>query len=184
MKPLKRTEILDYRAYSEQRDAIRAEAMKQKEARRVHLGDYLTFLFENRVTVRYQIQEMTRIEQIVKESDIDHEIETYNELLGGPGELGCTLLIEIDDPGQRDVLLSQWLELPNHLYAKLESGKKVGARFDARQVGGSRLSSVQYMKFDTEGETPVALGADHPRLSHEVQLTDSQREALTEDLKE
>jgi hypothetical protein len=184
MKPVKREEILDYMTYGEQRDAIRREAMKQKEARRIHLGDYLTFLFENRVTVRYQIQEMVRVEQIVKESDIEHEIETYNELLGGPGELGCTLMIEIDDPDQRDGRLSQWLELPNHLYAKLESGKKAYARFDARQVGESRLSSVQYMRFNTEGETPVALGADHPQLSPEVQLTNSQRQALTEDLKE
>ncbi len=183
MKPVERNEILDYQTYSDQRDGIRTDAMKQKEARRVHLGDYLTCLFENRVTVRYQIQEMMRVEQIVKESDISHEIETYNELLGGPGELGCTLLIEIDDPDRRDVLLSQWLDLPKHLYTKLGNGKKSFARFDPRQVGETRLSSVQYIKFDTGSETPAAMGADHPALSDEVILTESQREALTEDLK-
>ena len=184
MKPVERSEILDYATYTDERDVVRADAMKQKEARRVHLGEYLTFLFENRVTVRYQIQEMMRVEQIVKESDIAHEIDTYNELLGGPGELGCTLMIEIDDPGQRDVLLSQWLDLPKHLYAKLENGKKAYAKFDPRQVGETRLSSVQYMKFDTGGETPIVLGSDHPEFSDEVLLTDSQREALSEDLKE
>jgi hypothetical protein len=184
MKPIQRDEILDYVTYGERRDTIRAEVMRQKQDRRVHLGDYLTFLFENRDTVRYQIQEMIRAEQIVKESDILHEIETYNELLGGPGELGCTLLIEIDDPEERAVKLSKWLELPNHIYLRLENGKKAYARFDPRQVGETRLSSVQYFKFDTKGAAPTALGTDLSELSGEQPLSDAQRAALARDLKD
>jgi hypothetical protein len=182
MRPIVREEILDYVTYDEKRDEIRSEAMKHKNARRVHLGEYLTFLFENRETVRYQIQEMMRVEQIVKESDIQHEIDTYNELVGGPGELGCSLLIEIDDPSERDKLLSAWLGLPKHIYLQLENDEKAYAEFDPRQVGDTRLSSVQYLKFDTKGKLPVAVGTDHPELTDEAKLNDSQRQALARDL--
>ncbi len=182
MRPIVREEILDYVTYSEIRDEIRDEVMKHKDARRIHLGEHLTFLFENRETVRYQIQEMMRVEQIVKETDIQHEIDTYNELVGGPGELGCSLLIEIDDPKERDKLLSEWLGLPEHIYLELENGEKAYAVFDRRQVGDTRLSSVQYLKFDTKGTLPVAVGSGHPKLTDEVKLNDSQRQALAQDL--
>ena len=184
MNTVQREEIIDYQTYDERRDEIRRDVMEIKQARRVHLGKYLTFLFETHDTVHYQIQEMMRAEQIVKEADIQHEIETYNELLGGRGELGCTLLIEIDDPDRRPSLLREWLELPKHLYLKTESGKKVYARFDPRQVGEDRLSSVQYLKFDTGGEVPVAIGSDLPQLSGEATLDDTQRQALAQDLQE
>lgn len=184
MKPVDRREILDYVSYEERRDEIRRSAMETKALRRIHVGPYLTFLFENRDTVRYQIQEMTRTERMVKEADIQHEIATYNELLGGPGELGCTLLIEIDDPAARAVKLAKWLELPDHLYAKLEDGSKVRAVFDARQVGDKRVSSVQYLRFPLGGRVPVALGSDldDPEVGVEAVLTPEQRAALGADL--
>ena len=99
MKPVARTDLVDYQTYEDARERFRQRAMAAKDARRVHVGPYLTFLFENTLTIRYQIQEMMRTERIVRERDIQHELETYNAVLGGPGELGCTLLIEIDDPG-------------------------------------------------------------------------------------
>src|SRR5262245_17485851 len=157
MKPVERASLLDYVTYEERRDQIRAQVLAIKALRRVHVGGALTFLFENTDTVRYQVQEMVRVERIVKEADIAHELETYNELLGGAGELGCTLLIEIDDPAERAVKLSAWMELPWHCYAKLESGEKVYARFDERQLGEERLSSVQYLKFATGGRVPVSI---------------------------
>lgn len=89
MRPVKREEILDYITYTEKRSELQSSVLKQKEPRRIHLGEYLTFLFENTDTVRYQIQEMMKAEQIVKEEAIQHEIDTYNELLGSKGELGC-----------------------------------------------------------------------------------------------
>ena len=97
MKLVTRQEILDYVTYEEQRDKFRKKIMKIKELRRINVAGVLSFLFENTDTVRYQIQEMIRVERMVKETDILHEIKTYNELLGDSGELGCTLLIEIDD---------------------------------------------------------------------------------------
>jgi hypothetical protein len=184
MKTVERSEVLDFVTYEEQRDAVRASAMKAKDARRVHVGRSLTFLFENHETIRYQIQEMTRTERMVKESDIRHEIETYNELIGTNGDLGCTLLIEIDDPAARAEKLARWLALPKHLYAKLEDGTKVRARYDERQVGETRLSSVQYLKFPVGGKTPVAIGCDLPDadVGVECPLTPAQREALAADL--
>ena len=95
MKRVTRQEIKDYVTYEEQRDKLRKKIMKIKDLRRINVGGVLSFLFENTDTGRYQIQEMIRVERIVKETDIQHEINTYNELLGDSGELGCTLLIII-----------------------------------------------------------------------------------------
>jgi hypothetical protein len=184
MRTVERSEISDYQTYEESRAAFRDQVMAEKAERRVHVGENLTFLFENRTTIRYQVQEMMRAEQIVKEADIRHELETYNELLGGPGELGCTLLIEIDDPAERAVKLAAWLELPKHLYVKLQDGSKAHARFDPRQVGETRLSSVQYLKFDVKGQAPVAIGSDLAALSTEALLSEPQRAALARDLAE
>jgi hypothetical protein len=142
----------------------------------------LTFLFENTATVRYQIQEMVRAEGIRREPDIQHEIETYNELIGAKGELGCSLLIEIPDPADRDVKLREWLALPAHLYVRTEDGEKVRARYDPRQIGDDRLSSVQYLRFDVKGRQPVAVGSDLPALTAETALDGEQREALRQDL--
>ena len=182
MKPVTREEILDLTAYEKARPGIQAEVLAVKSPRRVHLGDAITFLFENRDTVRYQIQEMVRAERMVKETAIKHELDTYNELLGKKGELGAVLLIEIDDPDKRTVKLREWMGLPGNLYVKTASGRKAMATFDARQVGEDRLSSVQYLKFDTGGESPVAVGSDHPMLRIEAALTPEQRQALEADL--
>ncbi len=181
-RPVERAEILDYLTYGEARNGILEEVMKLKSPRRVHLGEHLTLLFENHETIRFQIQEMIRVEQIVKEADIRHEIQTYNELLGAKGELGATLLIEIEDPEERAVLLREWKTLPKHIFVELEDGSKVYARFDERQVGDDRLSSVQYLKFATSGRVPVAVGSDHPLLRESARLGREQREALASDL--
>ena len=156
--------------------------MRQKDRRRIQLGEYLTFLFENHSTVHYQVQEMMRTENIVRETDIEHEITTFNELLGGAGELGCTLLICIDDPQQRDQLLRLWLGLPHYIYVKTSDGDRVNASFDQRQIGIDRLSAVQYLKFDVGGRTPVKIGCDLPELTCETPLTEDQQKALVEDL--
>jgi hypothetical protein len=182
MRAVVRQDILDLTAYEKARPEQRARVIEEKRRRRVHLGEELTFLFENHDTVLYQIQEMLRAERIVQEREIAHEIETYNELVGGPGELGCALLIEIVDPEVRDRKLREWLALPQHLYVKLADGRKVRARFDARQVGADRLSSVQYMRFDTQGQVPVAVGSDLPALTLEQALSDEQHRALVADL--
>ena len=182
MKRVTREEILDYVTYEEQRDKLRKKIIKIKDLRRINVGGVLSFLFENTDTVRYQIQEMIRIERIIKETDILHEVKTYNELLGNSGELGCTLLIEIDDSVERQEKLIQWLDLPKHLYLSLEDESRIRASFDERQIGDTRLSSVQYIKFNTGGKTPVAIGSDLPLFKEETALTADQKKALSEDL--
>lgn len=182
MRPVKREELLEPQVYERARAEIRPGVLEEKRRRRVHVGGVLNFLFENTATIRYQIQEMIRAEGIVREPEVQHELDTYNEVLGRKGELGVVLLIEIPDPGERDVKLREWLALPGHLYLELPSGEKVRPRFDPRQVGEDRLSSVQYLRFDVRGEVPVAAGSDLPALTARTALDTEQREALRVDL--
>ncbi|PRQ09947.1 DUF3501 family protein [Enhygromyxa salina] len=184
MKPVSRDEILDFVTYTERRDEIRDAALGAKRARRIHVGDEFTLLFENHETVRYQIQEMVRVEQIVKEADIQHEIDTYNELLGRGGRLCATLLIGIADEAERAIKLRAWIGLLDHLYAKTAEGGRITPTWDPRQVGEDRLSSVQYLTFEFEGRAPVALGIDWPdrKLVVETTLAAQQVAALQADL--
>ncbi len=182
MRTVRREEILPLEVYERSREEIRPAVMEAKRVRRVHVGGVLTFLFENPATIRYQIQEMVRAERMTREAEILHELETYNELLGRRGELGVTLLIELPDPAERDARLREWLGLPAHLYLALEGGARVRPLFDPRQVGDDRLSSVQYLRFDVQGQVPVAVGSDLPALRVEAALSPEQREALRQDL--
>jgi hypothetical protein len=182
MRAVRRDEIMPLDAYERSREQIRPAIIEAKDRRRVTVGGALTFLFENTATIRYQVQEMVRAEKMVKEPEIRHELETYNEVLGRPGELGTVLLIELTDPAERDRKLREWLGLMPCLYARLEDGTRVRPSFDPRQVGDDRLSSVQYLKFDVRGAVPVAVGADLPALTAETTLTEAQRRALREDL--
>lgn len=183
MRPVSRRELLDYQTYGDRRDRIRAEIMAIKARRRIRVGPHLTLLFENRDTVRYQIQEMMRVEEIVREDAIRRELDTYNELLGGPGELGATLMVEVEDPAERLRRLAEWRELPGRLYLRLPDGSQAFARFDPRQINEQKLSSVQFLIFACGGQVPVAAGTDFPPLAGETPLTDEQREALAADLR-
>lgn len=179
---IERTDVVDYQTYEDTRDQARAHIFEVKRPRRVHLGEYLTFLFENKETLTYQVQEIIRAERIVREAAIVDEIEVYNKFLGDDGDLPCVLLIEIEEQFDRKPLLSRWLGLEKTLYVKLEDGTKVYASYDAAQVGDDRLSAVQYLTFGVNGQTPVAVGCDFEELAGEVQLSAEQREALASDL--
>ncbi len=182
MRKVRREEITDPATYERSRAEIRPADIEAKRLRRVDFCGPLTLLFENTTTVRYQIQEMVRAERMTRDEDVRHELDTYNELLGGRGELGATLLIGIPDEAERAVKLREWLALPKHLYLALEDGTKVRPSYDARQIGTDRLSSVQYLKFDVRGRTPVAAGSDLPQLRGETALSREQRDALAADL--
>lgn len=184
MRKVQRSDVLDFKTYNDRRDVFRQRILEEKQKRRIHVGEYLTFLFESTDTVLYQVQEMMRLEQIVRDAEIQHEIDTYNQLLGAQGELGCTLLIEIDDARQRDEKLTAWLGLPGALYILLDDGSKARATWDPAQVGDTRLSSVQYLKFRLGERAPVAIGCEHPALQVEVELSPSERATLTADLRQ
>ena len=178
---VRQEEILDWQTYTDDRDTTRAMVMRLKKSRRIHLGENLTFLFENHDTIWYQIQEIMRAERIVRESGIREELDGYNSMLGGPGQLGCALLIEIEDEAKRRPLLEAWLGLQECLYAELADGTRIYAEFDPTQVGQDRLSAVQYLVF-TLPEGPVRLGSDFATLELTVNLDDAQRAALAADL--
>jgi hypothetical protein len=178
---VRRDEILDWQTYADDRDAVRAEVMAVKAVRRIHLGEHLTFLFENHETMRYQVHEIMRVERIVRETSIREELEIYNGMLGGPGQLGCALLIEIEDEAKRRPLLEAWLGLQECLYAETADGSRTYAEFDPTQVGRGRLSAVQYLSFSLE-HGPVRLGSDFAALELTVDLTEDQRAALADDL--
>ena len=178
---VRQEEILDWQTYTDDRDTTRAMVMRLKKSRRIHLGENLTFLFENHDTIWYQIQEIMRAERIVRESGIREELDGYNSMLGGPGQLGCALLIEIEDEATRRPLLEAWLGLQECLYAELADGTRIYAEFDPTQVGQDRLSAVQYLVF-TLPEGPVRLGSDFATLELTVNLDDAQRAALAADL--
>lgn len=182
MSKVQRNEILDFVTYGERRDAIRASAMKAKDLRRVHLGDHLTFLFENHETVRYQVLEMVRSEQMVKEADIQHELDTYNGLMGEAGEMGATLLIEIDDEAARPELLRKWRDLPRRIALVFEDGSESLAQVDEDQFNEEKASSVQFLRFKVDGRAPKGLKVDHPGYSARVDFTEAQKAALAADL--
>jgi hypothetical protein len=186
MKPVEFSEIKNIAEYELEREALRPAMIALKERRRIRVGSHLTFLFENRQTVRYQIQEMMRIERIVKAADIQHEIATYNELLPAQGELSATLLIEYETPTERDVHLRELLGLDRHIWLEV-AGERSAARFDTRQIGEQRLSSVQYLKFSL---TPAqiagwmqgaAIVVDHPRYQAARVLTPAELSELAPD---
>lgn len=185
MRRVARSEIVDYQTYGDLRPGMRERALAAKRDRRVVVAGCLTFLFENHDTVRYQVQEMMRVEHIVREADIVHELDTYNDLIGRGGDLGATVLIGLDDPAEREAKLTRWLALPGRLYVVLAGGERVYARWDERQISERRLSSVQYVTFPVGGAAPVACGVDlEGELVGETPLTAEQRAALAVDLAE
>jgi len=183
MRAVQRSQILEGAHYERTRSFSRSSVMEIKRRRRIHVGPCLTFLFENTTTIWYQIQEMLRAERIERESEILHELETYNALLGGPGQLGCCLLVEIDDPVLRDQRLREWRALPAYVYMRCEGGATVRPTVDPAQIDEHRISAVQYLKFHLDDWRPIALGCDLPGLIAETTLTREQRDALNDDLR-
>jgi len=160
MKPVQFSEIKNIAEYELERKGWRPEIMALKDRRRIRVSNHLTFLFENRDTVRYQIQEMMRIERIVEPEAIRHELETYNELVPGPGGLSASLLVEYDSEEERQVRLDELVGLENHIWLVVSDTAPVQARFDTRQIATDRISSVQYIKFRLAPEQVQELARD------------------------
>ena len=111
MRKLTVDDIMDLRAYERERVEFRRRIIELKRTRRVALGPILTILFENTDTMRWQVQEMARAERMLRDEQIAHEVETYNELIPKPGELSASLLIEYETPDERAVKLHELLGL-------------------------------------------------------------------------
>jgi Protein of unknown function (DUF3501) len=193
MRKLTVHDIVDHRAYERERDEFRAEVIAMKKRRRIALGDLVTVVFENTDTMRFQVQEMARAERMLTDEAIAHEVETYNELIPGPGELSATLFIELTT----DELLREWLPkligLEFHVYFELgarASGNRVQAvpSDEERLTRDDITSTVHYLKFpfDAAQRAEFANGSarlvvDHPEYQVWVELNDAQRAELAAD---
>ena len=181
MRPVAVSEIKNLAEYELERETWRPQVMALKDRRRIRVGDHLTFLFENRDTVRYQIQEMLRIERIVKPAEVAHEVDTYNELIPAAGELSACLLIEYES-------LRELLGLESHVWIQVESLPPAKGRFDDRQISTDRISAVQYVKFSLTPEqaaqfpSGAKLVVDHPHYQAERVLSPSELTELSSDL--
>ena len=167
--------------------------IEAKKHRRIHVGPVMTFVFENRDTVLFQIQEMMRVERMVHEEQIQHEIETYSQLLPAHDELSATLLIEITDKEKIKPTLDSLVGLTQHCVFLVIGEKEIETIFDEEQSEEGRISAVQYVrwKLDEEdverirfGQAEVSIMVRHPNYHHFTRLTNEQREAIARDLSE
>jgi len=193
LKTIAMDEILSLADYQRVRERLRPLFIHEKERRRLHVGSHLTLLFESAQTAWYQIQEMIRAEKMTQPEAIAHEIDTYNELLPGAGELAATVLIEYAEPRERDAALARLVGLESHLWLKA-GGQRIAARFDARQMSEERISAVQFVKFSLEGvdaarllelagKGELAIEADHPNLAARGEIGGLLAASLAEDLR-
>jgi len=197
MNKVKRDELLDLGAYEQIRERFRAAVIEEKKNRRFPVSDELSIVFENHTTVLFQIQEMLRTERITREAAIQHEIETYNELIPAPGELSATLFVEIADRDTRERRLVELAGLEDSFALDVD-GKIYPARNETRGVLPDRTTAVHYVKFplDAEGVAAVIaagriggvpaprLRVRHPRLEVTTPLPPGVARALGEDLTE
>ncbi len=191
-EPIRAGELLDLGDYERARDDIRRRAMAARELRRVLVGPDASLTFENRDTVRYQIQEMLRSERIVKPEAIAEEAATYSELLPGPRELSATLMFELPEREERDRRLKELAGAEKHLAFEVANGGRARASFDPRQFDESRVSAVQFVRFPLTADMlgALSMGAvaqvvfDHPAYSHRATLSPQLVAALIEDLRE
>ncbi len=192
MRLLELSEILNLVEYEKVRATRRREIVALKQARRVSVGRYLTFVFENRATVWFQIQEMVRAERIVDESKIAEEVEVYNGLLPRPGALAATLMIEIDQASEIKPVLDRLLGIDARDYVKLTVGPHViVGEFESGHSDDERgkLSAVHFVRFalppDARAQfaaSEVTLVVEHPNERARTVLSEETTRSLRDDL--
>ena len=190
MKKIGRGELLDLVAYEGVREQFRDRIIRMKKNRRVTVGGNMTFIFENRDTVLFQVQEMLRTERITKEAAIAHEIETYNDLVPGDGELSATLMIEYDEPTERRRMLDSLNGLGGQVFLVVGDRE---ARAVFRPLPGEepdRIPAVNYVTFPVGGDgsrrlrdagTRAAIEIRHPAYQASTELPKPVREELASD---
>ncbi|MBA3752955.1 MAG: DUF3501 family protein [Nitrospira sp.] len=164
MNPLTQDELIPQEKYERQRDSYRQTIIALKRRRRITVGDKVTLVFENRETLRFQIQEMIRVERIVDPQKVQEELEVYNALLPASGELSATLLIELTDPDS----MKHWLDL----FMGLDHGQKVALRVGGDVIYGEfegghshemKISAVHCVRFRPTSAIVQAIGDQSAR---------------------
>jgi hypothetical protein len=186
-------DVLNFFDYEKVRDDRRRRVIALKRARRVSVGRYLSFVFENRETLLFQIQEMCRVERIAADARIQDEIDVYGALLPQPGELSATLMIEIADKGEIKPVLDRFLGIDTGPRVWIQVGKEfaVPGEFEAGHSDAEKgkLAAVHFVRFAFSepairafAGSPVFLAVDHPGERARAQLSEETKAALLEDL--
>jgi len=163
MEPLTPADIANLHEYELERPDFRSRVIALKSRRRVPLGPLMTLVFENRDTVRFQVQEMLRVERIVQPDRVQHELDVYNELLPGPGEVAATLFIEITEQPRIQEILDGFIGLDEPGRLALVAGeRRYPALFAPGQSREDRISAVHYIRFalGEEGRRALAAGRE------------------------
>ena len=190
MRPLRIDEIVPLERYGQLRDAYRERVIAYKRTRRVALGESATLLFEDRETLRFQVQEMLWVERTREPAKVQAEIDVYNELMPGADELSATLFLEIVEAAEIRPTLERLVGLDRHVQLVLGEGPDetlFHARFDRRQLEEERISAVQYLRFPLGAEgcrrladssVRARLRVDHPHYRREEEIPPGVRMSL------
>ena len=186
-------DVLNFFEYEKVRNERRQQVMELKRTRRVPVGRHLSFLFENRDTVLFQIQEMCRVERITDDARIQDEIDVYAGLLPGPGELSATMMIEIEDKEKIQPVLDAFLgiDLGQHVWMQVGKEFVIPGNFEVGHSDQERgkLSAVHFVRFEFPEaavrafrNAPVFLVVDHARERARAELSPETKAALFRDL--
>ncbi len=189
---LSRKDLWSLEEYSEKRNEYRQQVMQHKKNRQVSLGPNATLYFEDRLTIRYQIQEMLRIEKVFEANGIEEELEAYNPLIPDGKNWKATFMIEYADPEIRAAQLAKMVGIEDLVWVQAEGCEKVWciSNEDLERTTAEKTSSVHFMRFELSDEMIAALkngaalsmGVEHSVYSHSIQLDENVRASLLNDL--
>jgi hypothetical protein len=172
MAAISRDSLLTLEAYARQRKDFRAKVIAHKKNRTLHLGQFVTLIFEDELTIRYQIQEMLRIEKTFEEEGIQDELDAYTPLIPDGTNLKATMMIEYDDPVVRKRELARLKGIEDEVYVQVDGHAKVYAIADEdlERENDEKTSSVHFLRFEFtpamiasfKAGAAVAIGCDHP----------------------
>jgi len=193
MPTITRESLLTLEAYARDRKNFRVRVLEHKKARTVHLGEHLTLLFEDELTIRYQVQEMLRIEKIFEEAGIQDELDTYNPLVPDGRNWKATLLVEYEDVEERKRALARLKGIEDRVWVQVDEQPRVHAIADEdlERENDEKTSSVHFVRFELtpamiaalKSGAGLAIGVDHPEYTATLQrVPDATRTALLADL--
>lgn len=190
---LTRSDLWSLEEYASRRQTFRAEVIAHKKLRNIALGPHATLYFEDRLTMRYQIQEMLRVERIFEAAEIEEELESYNPLIPDGSNWKATFMIEYGDVEERKVALATMGGIEQTVWVRVgESGEKIFAitNEDMERTRDEKAAAVHFMRFELGADEVAALksgeslfmGIDHASLPGTYEVTTRQRAALIADL--
>ncbi len=194
MTAITRESLLSLEAYARERPAFRARVLEHKRPRTVHLGEHVTLLFEDELTVRYQIQEMLRIEKTFEEEGIRDEVAAYSALVPDGTNFKATMLIEYEDVAARRAALATLKGVERRTWVAAEGGERVYAIADEdlERENEEKTSAVHFLRFELpratiaalKGGAKLAVGIDHPGCTFTIPaVAEETRAALVADLR-